>query len=250
MVRDLLIRGMLAGFIAGLLCFVVAKTFGEPQVDWAIAFEDAHSKPAKSREAAGAMDHEHEEELVSRHVQSTWGLLTAVTVYGAAMGGLFAIAFSFLYGRIGSLSPRLLSLLLALAAFAALYYVPSLKYPSNPPAIGEPETIGYRTGLYLLMILISLGAMIFSVAAARRFAERQPPLDAVLAGVAIFAVTIIAAQIILPSVNEVPSDFPATVLWNFRMASLGMQVMTWGTIGILFGFLAERVVPVTGLHRN
>jgi hypothetical protein len=233
---------MLAGFIAGLLCFVFAKTFGEPQVDRAIAFEEAHSKTVPPESQGGSSGREPEEELVSRHVQSTWGLLTVVTVYGAAMGGLFAIAFAYLYGRVGSLSPRLLSLLLAFAAFAALYYIPSLKYPSNPPAIGEPATIGYRTGLYLLMMLISLAAMIFSVAAVRRFAERQGTLDAVLAGAAIFAVIIIAAQFVLPNIDEVPPDFPATVLWNFRIASLGMQAMTWGTIGILFGFLAERVV--------
>jgi hypothetical protein len=50
----------------------------------------------------------------------------------------------------------------------------------------------------------------------------------------------VAAQIVLPDINEVPADFPATVLWKFRMASLGMQAMTWSTIGLVFGALAER----------
>ena len=176
MVRDLLIRGMIAGFVAGLLCFGVGKIFGEPQVDRAIAFEEQHAAaeapaPAHDGAAAGgeqstaANEHDHgDEELVSRKVQSTAGLLTAVAVYGAAMGGLFALAFAFLYGRIGDFSPRVLALLLAVAAFVALYYVPSLKYPANPPAVGEPDTIAFRTGLYLLMMLISLGAVVFAVA--------------------------------------------------------------------------------------
>jgi predicted cobalt transporter CbtA len=173
MVRDLLIRGMIAGVVAGLLCFAVAKIFGEPQVDRAIAFEEAHPK---SQDKAAAAHHDTagmtepspdggEVELVSRKVQSTFGLLTAVVVYGSAMGGLFALAFAFLYGRWRG-QPRLLALLLALAAFAALYYVPSLKYPANPPAIGEPDTIAYRTGFYLLMMLISLAAMVFAIATA------------------------------------------------------------------------------------
>ena len=244
MVRDLLIRGMIAGAVAGLLAFGIAKVFGEPQVDRAITFEQAHPKeaPAGNHKAAGAQEHEHEEELVSRQVQSSWGLLTAVIVYGAGMGGMFALAFAGLYGKVGQLSPRVLALLLALAAFAALYYVPSLKYPANPPAIGEPATIAYRTGLYLMMMLISLGAMIFSVAAARRLAERHGDLNAILTGAGIFIAIIVAAQLVLPDINEVPADFPANVLWKFRMASLGMQAITWTTLGGVFGVLAERVL--------
>ena len=167
MVRDLLIRGMIAGLVAGLLCFGVAKMFGEPEVDRAIAFEEQHSaaeapSPAPAaahhHDDAGAAAHSHggEDALVSRRVQSTAGLLTAVVVYGAALGGLFALAFAFLYGRVGDISPRLLTLLLAVAAFVAVYYVPSLKYPASPPAVGEPDTIALRTGLYLLMMLIYL----------------------------------------------------------------------------------------------
>jgi predicted cobalt transporter CbtA len=254
MVRDLLIRGMIAGFVAGLLCFGVGKIFGEPQVDRAIAFEEQHaaaeapthvhdSAAAGGEQAAAAHEHDHgDEELVSRKVQSTAGLFTAVAVYGAAMGGLFALAFAFLYGRIGDFSPRALALLLALAAFLAVYYVPSLKYPANPPAVGEPDTIAFRTGLYLLMMLISLGAVVFAVAFAKRLDQRYGALNATLIGTGVFIGIIVIAQIVLPDINEVPADFPASVLWKFRMASLGMQVVTWGTLGLLFGVLAERLL--------
>jgi pimeloyl-ACP methyl ester carboxylesterase len=252
MVRDLLIRGMIAGAVAGLLCFGVGKIFGEPQVDRAIAFEEQHAAAEApvhehggmapgSEHSAAEHGHDHgDEELVSRKVQSTAGLLTAVVVYGSAMGGLFALAFAFLYGRIGDFSPRGLALLLAAAAFAAIYYVPSLKYPANPPAIGQPDTIGYRTGLYLLMMLISLGAMVFAVAAAKRLAEQYGRLNANLIGAGLFLGIILIAQTVLPDINEVPPDFPASVLWKFRMASLGMQAITWGTLGLVFGVLAER----------
>jgi predicted cobalt transporter CbtA len=51
---------------------------------------------------------------------------------------------------------------------------------------------------------------------------------------------IIAAQLLLPAVDEVPDGFPAPVLWDFRIASLGMQFVMWSTIGLLFGALTER----------
>ncbi len=81
-------------------------------------------------------------------------------------------------GGSAKLSPRMLALLLALAAFVAIYYVPSLKYPASPPAVGEPDTIAFRTGLYLLMMLISLGAMVFAVGLGRRLVARLGGLNA------------------------------------------------------------------------
>ena len=39
MVRTLLVRGMLVGIVAGLLCFAFLKLYGEPQLEQAIAFE-------------------------------------------------------------------------------------------------------------------------------------------------------------------------------------------------------------------
>jgi hypothetical protein len=246
MVRDFLIRGMIAGAVAGLLAFGVAKIFGEPQVDRAIAFEEQHAKAEAA--AKGQADQGEEEELVSRRVHRTTGLLTAVMVYGAAMGGLFALTFAFLYRRVGDFSPRVLALLLALAAFVAIYYMPSLKYPANPPAIGEPATIGYRTGLFFLMILISLGGLVFAVATGRRLAEKYGGLNATLIGAGLFVAIIAIAQFLLPDINEVPPDFPAVVLWNFRMTSMGMQALIWTTLGLVFGVLAEHLVE--GRHRS
>jgi hypothetical protein len=45
------------------------------------------------------------------------------------------------------------------------------------------------------------------------------------------------------AVNEVPAEFPVVVLWRFRVASAGSQLIMWTTIGLLIGVLAERVVP-------
>src|SRR5438105_1686035 len=97
MVGNLLIRGMLVGILAGLLAFGVAKIFGEPQIDDAIAFEDHH------HQMSGAAP---EPELVSRDVQSGPGLLTGVVLFGAAVGGIFSLVFAFAYGRLGRLGAR------------------------------------------------------------------------------------------------------------------------------------------------
>ncbi len=152
MVGQLLLRGMLAGVVAGLLTFGFARVAGEPQVNQAIAFEEAH---AHSHHHDGEAD---EPELVSRATQAGVGLLTGVVTYGAAFGGLFALTFALIYGRGSKLQARPLAAWMALAGFVALTIVPNLKYPANPPAVGDPDTIGMRTALFFALIAISLAA--------------------------------------------------------------------------------------------
>ena len=248
MVRQLLLRGMLAGVLAGLLAFGFAKIFGEPQVDHAIAFEEQIDKTRAHRTAAtmsmsGGMSMSTSEApepvLVSRAVQAGLGLFTGVVVYGAAFGGLFALVFAYAYGRIGALSARAPSALLAGAAFLTLVIVPILKYPANPPSVGHADTIGQRTGLFLAMILISIAALVIAVALGRRLTSRLGGWNAGFVGGAVFILIVAIAQILLPAVNEVPDQFPAVLLWRFRIASIGLEAILWTTIGLVFGILAE-----------
>ena len=231
MVGSLLMRGLLVGLLAGFLAFGFAKFIGEPQVDIAIAFE---SKMAELRHEAP------EPVLISRDVQSSWGLFTGVMVYSTALGGIFALVFAFLMGRVGPLQPRGLSALLALAAFVAIVLIPALKYPPNPPSVGQPETIGYRTEFFFVMMAASIASAGFAVAIARALIRSLGRWNAWIAGGIALLVMILITTALLPDINEVPSNFPAVVLWRFRLAGLGLQMVIWTVIGLGFGWLTER----------
>ncbi|MFE6939468.1 CbtA family protein [Streptomyces chartreusis] len=230
-VRKLLVRGMPAGLAAGVLALIVAYVLGEPSVDKAIGFEEAH-----------ASGHEHEVELVSRSLQSTAGLATGVLIYGVSFGGIAALAYCFALGRVGRFSPRATALLLSGCALLAVYVVPFLKYPANPPAVGDPDTIGRRTTLYFLMMVLSVLLAVAATILGRRLAPRLGNWYATVVAVAAFALVIGLAFAFLPAVNEVPADFPATVLWRFRLSALAMQATLWAGFGLLFGELAERLL--------
>jgi len=244
MVGTLLWRGMAIGLLAGLICFGFLKIAGEPQVDRAIAFEsETNEAKAKAHAAAMGMSAPMEEEapeLVSRAVQSGIGLFTGVVVYSTALGGLFALAFAFVYGRFGPLGARATSALLAAFGVVAVYIVPTLKYPANPPSVGEPDTIGMRTALYFVLIAISIAAMTGATVLRRQLRPRYGAWNASVAAGAAYLGAIVLAWIALPEVNEVPLQFPADALWKFRMAALGAQAILWTTIGLLFGALTER----------
>jgi hypothetical protein len=236
---------MLVGIVAGLLSFGFLNVYGEPQVDRAIAFETQMDEAKAAADRAKGMSMSDADELVSRPVQAGVGLFTAVIVYSAAFGGLFGLAFAFAYGRVpGALTPQSLSALLAATGFVAIYLVPNLKYPASPPAVGEPETIGLRTALYFIMIAISLAAMVGAVTLKRRFVQRFGDWNAALMVVACYIAIMIAAGLVLPAVNEVPDEFPAVVLWKFRIAALGAQAIMWATLGLLFGALTQRALKM------
>ncbi len=243
MTRSLLIRGMMAGLIAGLLVFAAGRVFGEPQVDRALAFEAAMDEArAKAEVAAGHAAALPEPELVSRANQAGLGLFTGTVIYGAAFGGLFALVFAFAYGRVGPPDARLVSLLLAAGAFLAVFLVPDLKYPSNPPAVGLPETIGIRTELYFAMMACSIWALVAAVMIRQRLLPGLGVWSASLVAAGFYAGVMAVAMLLLPAVQEVPDGFDAVLLWRFRVASIAMQVVLWATLGLVFGALAKRVI--------
>ena len=46
-------------------------------------------------------------------------------------------------------------------------------------------------------------------------------------------------MVLLPVIAETPADFPATVLYDFRLASFAGQLVLWTALGLIFGALVE-----------
>lgn len=234
MVRSLLIRGMLVGVLAGLLAFAVAYIFGEPQVQHAIDYEGAL--------AAAAGEPDGGAPLVSRGVQRGIGLATGTLAIGIALGGLFALVYAYLYGRISIAGARSTAAALALTAFVTITLVPFTKYPASPPALNADDTLDKRTLLYFAMVAISVLAFVGAARIRRQFLEQAGAWNAaILAGVAFIAV-IAVAQLILPAVHETPATYPADVMYRFRVASLAISATMWTTIGLAFGAAAEKLL--------
>jgi predicted cobalt transporter CbtA len=247
---------MIVGFVAALLSFGLLKLVGEPAVDRAIAFESAMDEARAKAEHDAAVakaenpsPYEEEPELVSRSVQGGIGLFTGVTVYNLAFGGLFALAFAILYGRMGDWSPRITAALIALSGFLAIYAVPIIKYPANPPSIGNPDTIGLRTAIYFGMILLSFGSMIAAWSVRNRVVDQLGAWNATLIAAAVYLVAVVIFALLMPPLDEVPEGFPAVVLWQFRMASLGAQAIMWTVLGLGFGAWVQRDFADTKVGR-
>jgi predicted cobalt transporter CbtA len=231
-VRTLLVWGLLAGLLAGVLALGFAEAFGEPPVEVAIAFEYKSSEHDHGSQPA--------DEPVSRGVQRSAGLAIATCLFGTALGGLFSLAFAFAYGRIARLTPRSTALLLAAIGFGVVFLVPFLIYPANPPSVGHLDTIGNRSAAYFTVLVISIALSVLAMWARNRLAKRIENWLAVVVAVLGYVVAVWAIGGLLPHFHEVPDGFPAQTLWDFRLASLGTQVVLWATIGVTFAVLFDR----------
>jgi predicted cobalt transporter CbtA len=249
MEKQIIGRGLLAGALAGVLAFIFARIFVEPVIDRAIGYEDGVGAAHEAMEHGA---HEHGADVFTRGIQANIGMGFGVLAFSVAMGALFAVVFAVTYGRVGNVSARLLSVYVAGGMLLSLYVVPALKYPANPPAVSLDETIRQRTLLYLLMVVVSAALFVGAVYLGRRLAVRMGPWNATLAAAGSYIVVIAVVMLILPTIDETPGPlrdsagtiiyegFPADDLYQFRLFSLGTQVVMWATIGLVFATLASR----------
>lgn len=255
MEKQIIGRGLLAGALAAIVAFVFVRIVVEPAIDLAIGYEDGLGEARQGMEHA-PLGHSHggDEGGFSRAIQMNVGLGFGILAFCVAMGALFAIVFAVAYGRVGDVSARLLSLYVAGGMLLSFYVVPSLKYPASPPALSLDETLRQRTLLYLLMVVVSAALLMGAVYLGRRLQERLGTWNAALAGAGAYAVASAVLMLILPTIDETPGPlrddsgaivyegFPADVLYDFRLYSLGTQVVIWATIALVFAPLASRLL--------
>lgn len=257
MEKQIIGRGLLAGALAGVFAFVFARIFVEPVVEQAIGYEEGIGAAHQSLEsAAGVAAHSHGEEGggFSRAIQMNIGMGLGVLLFSLAIGALFAVAFTVAYGRVGNVSARLLSVYLAGGMLLSVFVVPALKYPPSPPALSLDETIRQRTLLYLLLVVVSVALLVAAVYLGRRLNERLGAWNAALAAGGAYLVACAVLMLVLPTIDETPGPlrndagaivyegFPADLLYDFRLYSLGTQVVLYATIGLAFGALASKLL--------
>ena len=217
--RSFLVRGLLAGLLAGVVAFGVAYVVGEPRRGRHRP-RGVRRRPSHADEAGPAPPRSRPAPRCPRSLQSTPACSPRTAVAGATLGGLVGVLSALALGRFGGLGVRGSTLLVAGIGFVALRRA-VLAYPPNPPAVGQAETIGTRTALYFATVAISVVAAVTAVLVARRLAARVGSWSAALAGVAGYLLVVLGGdRVCCPGYDEVPADFPATVLYDFRIGSL------------------------------
>ena len=234
--RSLAVAAALVGLAAGLVAAVFATVAGEPAIEDAIAIEEEAAAAARSEDVAGTGHEGDEDEAsVARADQRGVGLFGAYALTGGAFGLLLAVTAHGLRRGRPAAAPRVLVAGTILAG--AVTVAPWFKYPPNPPAVGDPSTLGERQSLYVTVIVVAAALGLGATVLARRLAAAGWPdhrrRAAIAAAVAVPMLVLYA--LLPPGPDEIA--VPAELVWRFRVASLGANLTLWAVLTLGVGWL-------------
>jgi Probable cobalt transporter subunit (CbtA) len=244
MIGAYLRRGLAVGLLAGLLAGAVGTLAGEPNIEEAVAIEQARELAERTEPAGGPVPlfgiGVGQSEGIGRSTQRI-GLVLGLVLVGAAAGLVFGLVAVWAVGRVAG-DGWARSLKLGLAAAGSLILLPAVKYPPNPPAVGDPDTVGMRSLLYLGMGVIGVLLVTLAWVVSRRLAERwtvSTPMRQVVVGAGLVVVAAVLAAT-MPTVDAPPAPVPAELLWRFRLGSLATQLTLAAALAAGFGLATIR----------
>lgn len=220
-------RGALAGIAGGMAAALFQWLVTEDQIRIALEIEAGNST-------------EHADEMFTRTTQVIGGMVAA-GLYGLFLGLIFGFACAVLWRGLPGRTAFARSIRLAGVAFVAWVLVPALKYPANPPAVGDPDTVGQRTASYLGLMAASLILAYMAWSAWQILSERGVDGAKRFALVIGGYVTGIATFYVIFPANPDALDVPANLIWHFRIDSLAGNALLWLVMGTAFGFLGDYV---------
>ncbi len=224
-IRAFLWRGALAGACAGVAAAVFQWLVTEREIRAALALEAAANPGG--------------EEMFSRSTQVLGGML-ATGLYGVFLGVAFAFVLAVAAPLLRGDTWSVRAVRLAAVLFTGWVLIPQLKYPANPPAVGNPDTIGRRSALYGILLLIGL-LTVAGCAALWRWAEDrgidEAARYALVTGAGGGVVGL--AYALLPA-NQDENAVPAELIWRFRVESITGNAIIWFGLAIVFGLLARQ----------
>ena len=232
--RTIIVAAVLLGVVAGLVGAVFHTVVTEPRVDDAIALEEAGADHGGDGAATGEDGEDGDAEItVDRSDQRGAGLFLAYALTGAAFGLLLAVASLSLRTTTGGPFHRVLVSGVVLAG--AVTVTPWLKYPPNPPAVGDPATVGERERLYVLCSVLAAMALAGLAHLSGRLRAAGWPDDRRVAATAAAALgaSALLFGLLPPSPDAV--GVPANLVWQFRLNSLTGNLLVWVVLVVGLG---------------
>lgn len=238
----LLGRMVLAGLVAGALAGIYSLLVTERAIAPALDLEEA-------RAAAEGGSHDHAGELFSRGEQLVGGFLGTLLA-----GVVLAVVFAAVYALVRHWLPGHTDLarvcLLAGIGFGIFALLPALKIPANPPAVGDPATVGTRTAIYgaVLVCGVVSAMLVAALVSFLRSRSVSAPATATSAVVTLVMLLAFVLVVIPDDPDTIAADVPAALVWNFRVTSLGQLAVLWTALGLAGGCLVDRLTrPPAGL---
>lgn len=224
-----LISGAFAGLVHGTVNFAVV----EPYLDRAIGIENQNLFASGEEENTPQFWVEYE----GYRAWQKSGQILAGIILGVSIGSLFGIVYALSRDSLPGNHDVKKTMILAGIMWFSIYLIPFLKYPANPPTVGDGETVVLRSILYLAFIAIS-GLSIVGFYKLSQKLEKNKKLLAV-AGYGVF---ISVVFVVMPE-NPDEITAPLDLVNEFRIMSVLGVTSFWISIGIIMGMFWNRLEP-------
>jgi predicted cobalt transporter CbtA len=222
---------LLAGAIAGTILGALNQVIVEPYIEQAIALEN--DKAASEGELINSV------EFGNYRIWQRGGEIVAGTILGISIAALFGIVFAYTRSAVPGSNNKKKGLIVAGIMWFTLFLMPVLKYPANPPAVGDPETIYYRQTLYIAYLAIS-GFSALGLAFLYRKMGNKAAKKAIVP--AVYAAIMVITHIAMPP-NPDQMTAPMDLVTSFRIASGFTMSVFWGLLGIILGAFWDKLKP-------
>ena len=222
---------LLAGAIAGTILGVMNQVAVEPYIERAIELEMQNTV-----QSGQVID---SDEFTAYRFWQKGGEIVAGTILGLSIGSLFGIVFAYTHSSIPGSNNKKKALIVAGIMWFVLFLMPALKYPANPPAVGDPETIYYRQTLYVAFLAISGFSALGLAFLYRRMGSLNVKKTIIPAA---YAAIIAGAYLAMPSSPD-PINAPMDLVIGFRAASAITLSIFWGLLGVIFGSFWDKLNP-------
>ena len=221
-----LVSGAIAGFVHGTINFALV----EPYLDQAIGLEN--ESLFASGEAEDTLEFWAEYE--SYRIWQKSGQVLAGVILGLAMGSLFGIVYALSRNSLPGKTDVTKSVILAGVMWLTIYIIPFLKYPANPPTVGDGETVMLRAILYVSFIALSgIGVVIF-YKLSQKLQNNKKYFG--LFGYVIFIIILFFAM------PENPDEItaPMNLVNEFRLMSVLGVSSFWLSVGLILGLFWKK----------
>jgi len=221
-----LVSGALAGLVHGTVNFTVV----EPYLDQAIGLEN--ESLFASGEAEDTLEFWAEYE--SYRIWQKSGQVLAGVILGLAMGSLFGIVYALSKNSLPGKNDVAKSVILAGVMWITIYIIPFLKYPANPPTVGDGETVMLRAILYVSFIVLSgIGVVIFYKLSCKLQNNKK------YFGLFGYVIFITILFFVMPE-NPDEITAPMNLVNEFRLMSVLGVSSFWLSVGLILGLFWKK----------
>ena len=220
---------LVSGFTAGIIHGAVNLAIVEPYLDQAISIENQNLFATGLAEDTPQFWAEYSS---YRDWQKS-GQVLASGILGMSIGALFGIVFAYSRNALPKGHTVKKTFVLAAIMWLTIFLIPFLKYPANPPTVGDADTVVLRSMLYLTFIAISgFSAVGFS----RLYKKLENKKYLAFVGYAVFITAVFF--IMPPSPDEVTA--PMDLVNGFRTMSVMAVTTFWIAEAIILGLLWQK----------